>query len=296
MRRWLRVLLVAIGLSLIAGGVLLAEVYLRLPARRRVVLPGSVAESISQKGNGSWSPAVIRAADGAALEGWLFRPRNASGRAVVLLHGLGDSRRGMTGYATFFLRHGYTVLTPDSRGHGASGGDPITYGLRESEDLIRWLAFLGDQGSGRLYALGASMGAAVTLEALGRAAPLRAVVAECAYASFRQAAYDRLALRNRVPAFLFVPFIEMGMIYARLRYGTDLSRISPVESIRGSRVPILLIHGTADRVVPVAHSRLLKEASPSAMLWEVENARHVRAWNVQPLEYERRVLTWFQTH
>jgi len=46
---------------------------------------------------------------------WTIRPHHPNGEAVLLLHGLGDNRIGMTGYAQLLVVHAYTVLLPDAR-------------------------------------------------------------------------------------------------------------------------------------------------------------------------------------
>ncbi|MFN7923697.1 MAG: alpha/beta fold hydrolase [Bryobacteraceae bacterium] len=271
------------------------EASLHIREARRVKPAELLAESIARKGNASWTNESIAASDGAQLSAWMFRPERAD-QAVVLLHGFGDSRRGMQGYAAFFAKHGYAALTPDSRAHGASGGDLVTFGVRETEDLIRWIAWLRDRGFRRVHAFGASMGGAVVLSATGREGAIHTAIAECAFAGFHQVAYDGTSGNSGVPRALLYPLIEPGFIYARVRYGVDLASISPLEAVRKTKSPILLIHGTADRTVPVEHGRLLHREGPTTELWEVEGARHVRAWNLVPEEYERRVLEWMKRH
>src|SRR5690349_5827047 len=65
----------------------------------------------------------------ATLRAWFIHPQQANGNAVILLHGLGDNRLGVSGYAQLLLSHGYTVLMPDARAHGESEGDLATYGI-----------------------------------------------------------------------------------------------------------------------------------------------------------------------
>jgi len=55
---------------------------------------------------------------------------------------LGDTRLGMLAHAAFLLREGFTVLTPDLRGHGVSGGPITTYGIREARDVHSWTDWL----------------------------------------------------------------------------------------------------------------------------------------------------------
>ena len=121
----------------------------------------------------------ITTADSAPLRAWLFRPSNSNGRAVILLHGAVDTSQGVLGDANILLRHGYTVLTPDSRGHGESGGNIMPYGLREVDDVRRWITWLSEHAhTSEIYRLGPSMGASILLEAIGAGVPLRAVVAD----------------------------------------------------------------------------------------------------------------------
>src|SRR4051794_1380906 len=71
----------------------------------------------------------IHAGDGIPLRGWYIHSQNGNGQAVILLHGLGDNRLGTIGYAEILLKHGFSVLMPDARAHGESGGALMTYGL-----------------------------------------------------------------------------------------------------------------------------------------------------------------------
>jgi alpha-beta hydrolase superfamily lysophospholipase len=57
---------------------------------------------------------------------WLI-PSKSNGNCVPVLHGIADSRAGSIGFAPMFLNEGYAVLLPDSRAHGASGGQLVTY-------------------------------------------------------------------------------------------------------------------------------------------------------------------------
>ena len=78
---------------------------------------------------------AIAARDGVTLRAWSIRPGNSNGNAVILLHGLGDNRFGMTGYAELLLSRGFSVLMSDARAHGTSGErHPDEF----REKLIRW--------------------------------------------------------------------------------------------------------------------------------------------------------------
>src|SRR3954469_22123141 len=135
--------LIYVAASLFAGYVL-AEMTLH-PGRLR---PNqALIEQMYAPYGAEVKPVSIRAADEVELRGWYSVPAHENGRAVILLHGIGDSHGGVAGFGRAFLQSGYRVLMPDSRAHGESGGDLATYGLRESDDIHRWVSWLYDHGA-----------------------------------------------------------------------------------------------------------------------------------------------------
>jgi uncharacterized protein len=294
MRRAIRLALIGL-VALGAGSAFIAENALHI--WNRPAPDSALAATIAKQGAASWRSCQIVADDGARLDAWLFTPRQPNGAGVILLHGISDTRAGMSGHAPFLLRAGYTVLLPDSRGHGASQGAIITYGIREAADVHRWADFLlREPHVERLYGLGQSMGAAILLESLRHEPRFRAVVADCPFATFREIAYDRLAqngLRSRVISW---PVVELGFGYTRLRYSVNLGQASPLEALRNARTPVLLIHGRSDDNIPPQHSRALHDANSATQLWEVPHAGHVASLATAPAEYKQRVLQWLDLH
>ena len=296
MTRTSRTILVAL-LSMALGGLLLPVVVvegnLHVFHRPAAWTPG--ADTLTRETGAPWEDVKIQAADGETLDAWLFTPPHPNGAAVILLHGVVDTRMGMSAHADFLLRSGFTVLTPDCRGHGASGGNTLSYGIRDADDVHRWAdLLLARPGIRRLYGLGQSMGAAILIEALPREPRLRALVADCPFATFEEVAYDRLEQRG-LPPLAAWPIIQIGFAYTRLRYGFDLREASPAAAIRATRVPVLLIHGVDDQNIPIRHSRELHALNPAAtQLWEVAGAGHISSLRIQPDAYRERVLAFFR--
>lgn len=262
----------------------------------------AIAEDNAQALNAKMEDVKVAAFDGTTLRGWLFHPAQGNGQVVIVFHGQLDNRAGPAAFAPMLLRHHYTVLAPDSRDHGESGGDLATYGLYESRDVSRWVDWLTAQNyHGCVYGLGESMGGAVLLQALPKEPRLCAAVAESPYASFREIAYDRLAQRWGGSAWvhwwLAVPLVSEAIVYARLRYGIDFSQVSAVQAVTRTRTPILLIHGVQDFNVPLRHCQaILKNQSGVMEFWEVPGAEHTRAFATEPEEFERRVTDWFSRY
>jgi pimeloyl-ACP methyl ester carboxylesterase len=211
----------------------------------------------------------------------------------------------MTGYAQLFLAHGYTVLMPDARAHGTSGGQLATYGLLERSDIHLWAQFLDDQFNPHdqlhprcIYAFGESMGAAELLQSLDTHPHFCAVAAESPFANFREIAYDRMGqpfhLGPWVGRIVLRPLVEVAFLRVRLKYHLNLDDISPEDSAAAATIPVFLIHGQIDSNIPVRHSQRIHAHAPNTILWEVPGADHCGALSTSPKEFEHRILAWFQ--
>jgi pimeloyl-ACP methyl ester carboxylesterase len=285
------------------GGVYLADGTLH-PARRPLTEEEVAAVRDSTRAlDADVADASIITPDHATLRAWIIHPHHPNGDAVLLLHGLGDNRLGMTGYSQLLLTHGFTVLLPDARAHGLSDGPLATYGLLERNDIHQWSDFLQsqvlqNQGHPRcIFALGESMGAAQLLQSLDTHPHFCAVVAESSFATFREIAYDRMGqpfhLGPWVGRTILRPLVEIAFLRAHLKYGLNMQEISPEKSVAATTIPVLLIHGEIDNNIPVRHSQIIHARNPNAQLWEVPYADHCGASNTSPQEFARRLLAWF---
>jgi alpha-beta hydrolase superfamily lysophospholipase len=304
MRRTLRlgILLFAVyAVVCTAAGVFLANTTLLAHHRP---LPPSAESNMIQIAVGLHSDLAdvqISAFDDASLRAWYIQPLQGNGDAVILLHGLGDNRLGMQSYAEMFLNHGYSVLMPDARAHGLSGGIHPTYGLLERDDIRRWFEWIQyAHHPGCIFGFGESMGAAQLLQALDSEPNFCAVAAESSFSSFREIGYDRMGQQLHagpwVGRTILRPVVEIALAYTYWKYHLDLVRVSPEDAVAHTRIPVLLIHGQVDSNIPVRHSRRIKLANPQVELWEVSGADHCGAISVAPAELEHRTLSWFGAH
>jgi pimeloyl-ACP methyl ester carboxylesterase len=143
------------------------------------------------------------------------------------------------------------------------------------------------------------MGAAIVLQSV-KMTPFCAVVAESPFANFRQISYIRVGQIFRSGEWLgqyaLRPSVELAFVYARLTRGVKLTAASPEQSVVGSKVPILLIHGLADTNIPPHQSEIIRDHNPADItLWEVPDAGHCGAVSVGAEEFDKRVLGWFAT-
>ena len=283
------------------GGINLADGTLR-PARRPLTEDDTTAMRDSAHTlDAELTDATITTPDHVTLRAWTIHPHHPNGNAVLLLHGLGDNRIGMTGYARLLLTHEFTVLLSDARAHGVSDGPLATYGLLERSDIHEWFDFLETQTHPRcIFALGESMGAAQLLQSLATHPHVCAVVAESPFANFREIAYDRMGqpfhLGPWVGRTILRPLVEVAFLRARLKYHLKMEDISPEDSVATTTIPVLLIHGEVDSNIPLRHSQIIHARNPNTQLWQVPAADHCGALSTAPEEFEHRILSWFVPH
>jgi pimeloyl-ACP methyl ester carboxylesterase len=212
---------------------------------------------------------------------------------VFVLHGIRDSKRSMVGWAQLLAARGYRAVLVDSRGHGRSSGDALTYGVQESRDLSAVADALAGAGkiAGEIGVLGASYGAATAIEWAGRDERVRAVVAVSPFAS----------LRAVVPGYLPFPlpssFVNEAIARAGAQGGFDPDLASPLGAIARTRAPTLLVHGSADRKIPVAHAHAIAAAGADhTTLVVVEGAGHDDVMGAPGADLAERAPAWFDAH
>jgi pimeloyl-ACP methyl ester carboxylesterase len=276
---------IGLGGALVAVGGYFAEGSLH-PARVPVA---TVCPCIARMSCGD---ARVTSPDGTELRAWYYKPQIPTVKAILLLHGVGGNREQMVSLGNLFLQHGYSVLEPDLRGHGESGGF-TTYGLLEEADIKAWAGWmLAQPGVTAIYGFGASLGGSVLLESLNREQRFHGVIAESAYSTFPDVANERLAREAGCARFLAAPVVSAGFLWTRIRYGADLRSASMVEAVRQTLVPVFLIHWLADPATSPDNSRRIAAANPAATLWLVPGGGHADIWKLTGKVFESRVLGW----
>ncbi|MEO5926057.1 MAG: alpha/beta hydrolase [Bryobacteraceae bacterium] len=277
-------ILVPVGITAFSANALLGM--LQLPRTVMTDWPGAQVIQIEAQDH-----VMLKAA-------WVESPSFA-GSCVLSLHGAGGWRARSHRFLPWLLPAGYSVLAPDLRAQGESGGETITYGLLEQHDTLAWATWLRGHGCTKIYGMGESLGASVLIMAAGiEPDRFTAIVAECPFANLLESAEERGASLFPFPEAIKAPIAKMavlgGSLYVRATKGLDFDQVSPVESIAKLKMPILLIHGLADTRTPAEHSKELLAANPQhAQLWLVPGAKHVGAFTMAPEEFKARVLGLF---
>ncbi|MBQ4089554.1 MAG: alpha/beta hydrolase [Clostridia bacterium] len=234
-----------------------------------------------------FEPVEIVSFDGLKLFGrWYDAGKNAP--VAIMFHGYrGSALRDSSGGAPFCIGRGFSVLLVDQRCHGKSEGITITFGIRERRDCLSWVNYVIDRvgENARIMLMGVSMGAATVMMAadLGLPEQVRAIAADCGYSSPEEI-ISRVAVRMGFPQ---KPAAFLARLSARVFGRFDLHESDALRAAKYFSVPVMLIHGDADRMVPCEMSRAVHAANPEmCTLIEVQGAGHGIAYYVDTDTYE----------
>jgi dipeptidyl aminopeptidase/acylaminoacyl peptidase len=214
----------------------------------------------------------IEAQDGQRLHGWFLKAEGEPRATVVYLHGNAQNLTAHVLYVDWLPAAGYNVLVVDYRGYGRSPGKPTRRGVFEDARAAWYYALSRkDVDPQKMILFGQSLGGAMALSLAGREKlpGLRAVVADSAFSSFGRIGREKI-LQLPVAGYLLWPFSPL-IVSGELSPAPVVGRISPV--------PLLLIHGDRDVVVPASHSeRLYAEAGSPKLLWTLPGGQHTEAF------------------
>ncbi len=213
----------------------------------------------------------FQSSDGEKLHGWFFPPATKPARGTILhLHGNSTNMTNYLYYVAFFVKEGYQLMMFDYRGFGKSSGEPSPEGiLLDSEAALEYLRSRKEVRHDQVIIYGQSLGAAVAITMVGRSDKkgIQAVIAEAPFSAYRRVAREKME---------DVPLLNW---FSGLAAGISIDdRTSPIRFVRQvSPVPLLIVHGTADRVVPFAHGkRLFDQAIKPKNFWVIEEGRHIQ--------------------
>ncbi len=240
---------------------------------------------------------VIRAWDGVYLRGRLYLRGGKTAPVDVCFHGYrATGVRDFSGGARFLLDQGHNVLLVDQRAQGASRGRTITFGVKESRDVLSWMDYVRYrvelQGPVTLY--GVSMGASTVLlaSALDLPEQVHHIVADSPYSS-PAAILEKVSRDMGLPGKPSLALLRGG---AALFGGFSFAGVSCAEAVKHTKVPILLIHGEEDRFVPIEMSREIAAANPEKVtLLTFPGAGHGLSFLTDPERYKRAVAEFLKS-
>jgi alpha-beta hydrolase superfamily lysophospholipase len=206
------------------------------------------------------------------LHAWLIKA-GKSNTTLVVVHGWGANAEMMLPLAQPFYQAGMDVLLYDARNHGKSDSDSFSSLPRFAEDLGTAVAWLKQRNPHqRLVVLGHSIGSAAAILAASQRDDIDLVIGLSGFA------HPSLVMRRQLDRPWLPRFLRnIIMDYIQWVIGFRFDDIAPMNRIPHVHCPVLLAHGTEDRVVPISDMRLIEANAPpqiSLRILEITGARH----------------------
>ncbi|MBN2290479.1 MAG: alpha/beta hydrolase [Candidatus Glassbacteria bacterium] len=236
---------------------LVVALLIRLLENRLTFFPSAVLEAHPDSYGLSYREMLLEPAGGGTVHGWYFPPARADAPVLVVFHGNAGNISHRLDWIAPFVRRGLGALLFDYRGYGLSQGRPSEKSLQE-DALAVWDYLTGSAAlpARRLVLFGRSLGSA-------------------------PACY--LAVQRQVGGLILEGAFCRGSEMARRIFGflpvhlVMKNRWEVAGMLSGVRVPTLIIHGTADEVVPFEFGKRLAQTKgpPRLEWWQVSGGGHL---------------------
>lgn len=244
----------------------------------------------------------IKSADGTLLNAWFLPAQNISAKnnsiqpkikpeakaTVLFLHGNAENISTHFRSIAWLSLEGFNVLALDYRDYGESEGVPTLAGMQLDIDAaMRSLLAHQDVNPNKIIVFGQSLGGALAIYYTAHSAyraNIRAVVIDSAFYDYRQIAREKLATSPLTWLLQWLPWLIINNDY------------SPADSIAAiSPLPLLLLHGDRDVVVPLHHSQqLFEHANAPKERWIEQGVGHTQAMSSEALR--KRLVEFLLRH
>jgi fermentation-respiration switch protein FrsA (DUF1100 family) len=223
----------------------------------------------------TYEDVYFQAGDGTPLHAWFLPAKGKAQGTILFLHGNAENISTHIMSVRWLPARGFNVLLLDYRGYGASGGTASMSGVQDDMDAaLRTLLARKDVDPDRVVVFGQSLGGAIAIYNVAHSSyrrHIRALVVESAFASYRQIAREKLA------DFWLTWPLQWPLSW------TVSDEYSPSDAAAGiSPIPLLVIHGDRDPIVPLHHGQRLYElAREPKQLWVIPGGGHIQAFQSQ---------------
>ncbi len=202
----------------------------------------------------------IKTEDGIMLHGW-FAPADSPVATLIMSHGNAGNLSHRLYLVRALQRRDFNVLIYDYRGYGRSEGSPDEAGIySDGRAAFDYALTQPDIDPHRIILWGSSLGGAVAVD-VATQRPAAGMILEATFSSAKDVA--RIAY----------PFLPVHFFLK--------TRLNSVEKIKGVRIPLLMLHGNRDSIIPIGLGRKLYDAADgSKEFYTIEGADHNDTWLV----------------
>lgn len=234
-------------------------------------------ETIADKLKTKVEEVKFKSVNGKMLNGLYFK-RAGSKRVFLLSHGNAGNVAHRIPHVIHMLQLGASVLLYDYQGYGKSEGDPSVSGIVE-DGIAAYDYLTGQLGwrANQVVLYGESLGCAVTCQ-IAKQRPAAALILQSGFASLPGAARDRFIWLNLFPDFTF-----------------PQPQLNNCEVLATNKLPLLIIHGEKDSILPIKYANQMYEAATSPKRFiRLKNSGHNDVLEADLKEYVAALSTLFK--
>lgn len=218
------------------------------------------------------------------LNAWFLDSKQKNAKCLFFLHGNAANILNHLQSVYWMPKHGIDVFLFDYRGYGRSEGKPSQAGVRA--DVHAALKYLVESDlceSKQITVLGQSLGGALGIELVATSDNrdrVNALVVDSAFSSYR------LIVREKASQHLILQIFQRPLSWL---FSNQYSPQKFIEKL--PEIPLLFIHGDADRVVPIHHGEALYRAAKQPKdFWTIKNGIHIESF--QNRELRKSFVEW----
>ncbi|HUL91148.1 MAG TPA: alpha/beta hydrolase [Burkholderiales bacterium] len=232
------------------------------PHRLQVATPDKLGLAYQQ--------VIFKTRDGLELLGWFLPAKGPALGTVLQLHGNAENISTHFASLAWMPARGFNVFIFDYRGYGASEGSATLAGAQIDIDAaLDALLARNDIDKDRIVMYGQSLGGALAAYYVAhspRRDRLRALILESTFSDYVDIAREKFADHWITWPFQWLPYLTVDDSFSPL---PSMAKISPL--------PLLVLHGDQDRIVPVHHGKRLYDAAlEPKQMWIVPGAGHIQ--------------------
>ncbi|MGZ3746319.1 MAG: alpha/beta hydrolase [Pseudobdellovibrionaceae bacterium] len=223
---------------------------------------------------------------GQKIHAWYFHSQGVSKGTFLFFHGNAENLTSHFISLSWLPAHGYSYLIFDYPGYDKSEGIPSPESTVDTgKDVLRWLA--KNKEPGPLYIYGQSLGGNIALRVcleMKNEIPLKAIIIDGSFASYK--GVGRAVLAKSPLTWILQP---LSYLVLSDRYAPqDIGQLSPI--------PLLVIHGEKDPVIPVSEGKkLYAKAKEPKRLWLLPKAYHGDSFFTEDGLYRQKLLDYLES-
>lgn len=256
----------------------------------------------------NYETVTFPARDGVEISGFFIPalvPDISQASTVIIVHGFNDCKHRPHSLlpASMLQRNGFNSLVIDLRNHGDSQVTTarMTGGVDEAQDVLgAWDWLIAQQGISpeNIGIFGYSLGGSTIIHAMSDEPRIVAGWSDSTFDAMDSVLRLQLSLNEpSFPEFLSQSVLSMG----RLFHNVDLRNNTTADAIQelGDR-PLFVLHSTEDETVPFAAFTTLvataSETNEQVVAWAVGDSLHIEHMFNDPVNYEERLVAFFDEH